>query len=181
MGAPLFRLRQTWPDNPHIFQVVDPEGEVVARISFDNHVPPDCPPWSWHMSYHRNHHPSFAGRCDSLEDCKAEIRARYEDFMASLEYDGRLERVRREKRGVPNVMFCYDEQYEAAPQQIEDLAGCLEGTIEEARLSLIIDSVELWESRLEQNPRFPRLRRDPVKVEAELAAEREARMLGSRL
>ncbi len=91
----------------------------------------------------------------NLDAAKATLRDRWPDYLAELEYDGVLERQRRERLGVPTRMLVYEDELQAAPAQIEALAGCLEGTLEEARLSLLAEALTRFED-------MPRPLRQPV-------------------
>ncbi|MBN9440587.1 hypothetical protein [Bosea sp. (in: a-proteobacteria)] len=142
------RLRQVAPDAPDNFVVMNDHGDTIGRISRDRHVPVSTPPWSWSLSAYRyRHRPDYAGRCETVDDAKAAVKERWPGYLAELEYDGVLERLRRERLGVPTRMFIYEDEREAAPAQIEALAGCLEGTIEEARLSLLVEALTQFEER----------------------------------
>lgn len=138
----LFRLRQVAPDAPDNFVVLNEDGDTVGRISRDRHVPVSTPAWSWALSaYQYRHRPDYAGRSETLEDAKTAVKTRWPDYLAELEYDGVLERLRREKLGVATRMLVYEDELQAAPAQIEALAGCLEGTVEEARLSRLVEAL----------------------------------------
>lgn len=142
MSDETLRLRQTWPDEPRIFHVVNEAGDTIGRISHDNHVPAGVQRWSWSLgAFNDRHRGSYAGRCDTREEAMAEVKALWPTYHADLEYDGVLERVRRERRGVPTRMFIYEDELAAAPAEIEALAGCLEGSVEEAQLSLLVQAL----------------------------------------
>lgn len=148
MADEILRLRQTWPGEPHIFPVVNGADETIGRISHDNHVPTGVSRWRWTLqAYSYRHRDDFAGRCDTREEAMAQVKALWPTYHAELEYDGVLERVRRERLGVPTRMFVYRDEYEAAPARIEALAGCLEGSVEEAELSLLVQALEHQEAR----------------------------------
>lgn len=167
------RLRQVAPDAPDNFVVLNEDGDTVGRISRDRHVPAGTPTWSWSLSaYQYRHRPDYAGRSETLDEAKAAVKTRWPDYLAELEYDGVLERQRREKLGVPTRMFIYEDQLQAAPSQIEALAGCLEGTVEEARLSLLVEAL----TRFEDMPRPLRQR-----VAADLAERDRAMWPSSRV
>ncbi|MFC5509304.1 hypothetical protein [Bosea massiliensis] len=141
-----FRVQQTWPDRDDVFQVLNDDGDKVAHISHDNFVPPGTPKWSWHLTYHQSRNmPGFSGRCDSMNDCKAEIRARWPTFEEVLELEGHLERVRRPKHGVRTALFPGEDEYRRAVAETEALAGCLEDTYDDARLSLASLVIRRWE------------------------------------
>lgn len=136
-------------------------------------MPVDTPPWSWSLgAYQYRHRPDYAGRSETLDGAKAAVKARWPDYLAELEYDGVLERVRREKLGVATRMFVYEDEFQAAPAQIEALAGCLEGTIEEAQLSRLVEAL----TRFEDAPRPLRQR-----VAADLAERDRAMWPSSRV
>lgn len=147
--APQFRLRTTWPDeNANIFHVLNADGDTIARISYDVSVPDWQDRWSWFMSaFQYRNRPDFAGRCKTREEAMAAVKDAWPHYLQAMEEDGHMERVRREKLGVPTLMFFNEDEYCAAPAKIEALAGCLEGTIEEAYLSLWCDAVRHWEKR----------------------------------
>ena len=130
-------LRLMWPDTPDRYQVLTDSGDVIAQITFESTLPAwRDDRWNWSFNAFRDRHrPSFSGNAPSLEDCKAAVKAIWPDYHAELEYDGILERVRRERLGVLSIMFFYQDEYDTAPGKIEALAGCLEGTVEEAHLS----------------------------------------------
>ena len=149
MTDEVLRLRQTWPDEPHIFHVLNESGDRIARISNDNHVPSGVSRWRWTLqAFNYRHRDDFSGRCDTREEAMAEVKARWPAYRTEMEYDGWLERVRRERLGVPTRMFIYRDEYETARERIEALTGCLEGTVEEARLSLLVEALEHQEAWL---------------------------------
>lgn len=149
MTDEILRLRQSEADAPHIFHVVNAAGDRIARISNDGHVPSGVARWHWSLqAFNYRARPDFSGRCDTREEAMAEVKARWPAYLAELEYDGWLERVRRERLGVPTRMFVYQDEYETAPARIEDLTGCLEGTVEEAQLSLLTQALEHQEDHL---------------------------------
>lgn len=146
----MLRLRQVAPDAPDNFLVLNEDGDTFGRIGKDKHVPAGTPAWSWALSaYQYKHRPDYAGRSETLDEAKAAVKTRWPDYLAELEYDGVLERLRREKLGVPTRMFVYEDELAAAPAQIEALAGCLEGTVEEAQLSRLVEAL----TRFEDMPR----------------------------
>lgn len=149
MTGEVLLLRQSWPDNPHIFHVVNGAGDTIGRISNDDHMPAGTKRWSWSLgAFNDRHRGSYNGRCDTREEAMAAVKALWPTYHADLEYDGVLERVRRERLGVPTCMFIYRDEYETAPERIEALAGCLEGSVEEAQLSLLVQAVEHHEDHL---------------------------------
>lgn len=149
MTDEVLRLRQTWPENPNIFRVVNSTGDTIGRISNDEHMPKGTKRWSWSLgAFNDRHRSSYNGRCDTREEAMAAVKALWPTYHADLEYDGVLERVRRERLGVPTRMFIYQDEYETAPERIEALAGCLEGSVEEAQLSLLVEALEHREAWL---------------------------------
>lgn len=169
--TPVFlRLRQLAPDN---FVVLNEDGDTIGGISRDRHVPASAPAWSWALSaYQYRHRPDNAGRSETLDEAKAAVKERWPDYLAELEYDGVLERLRREKLGVPTRMLIYEDELQAAPAQIEALAGCLEDTVKEARLSRLVEAL----TRFENAPRPLRQR-----VAADLAERDRAMWPSSRV
>jgi hypothetical protein len=140
-------LRQTWPNDPNIFSVLNGDGDTIGRIAYEDHMPRHLPRWHWMLqAFNYRCRPEFSDRCDTREEAMAEVKARWPAYHAEMEYDGWLERVRRERLGVPTRMFVYRDEYEDAPDQIEALAGCLEGTVEEAQLSLLVQALEHQEA-----------------------------------
>lgn len=144
-----FRLRLTYPgEHDGIFHVINAEGDTIARISSKAHVPDWQDRWGWFMSaYQYRDRPDFAGRCRTREEAMQAVKDAWPRYLEAMEDEGWMERVRREKLGVKTVLFFDEAEYRAAPAAIEALAGCLEGTVEEARLSLLVDAVAHWEER----------------------------------
>ncbi|HEV7339819.1 MAG TPA: hypothetical protein VGO06_27880 [Bosea sp. (in: a-proteobacteria)] len=164
------RLRQLAPDN---FIVVNEDDATIGHIVKDKHLPAGTPAWGWSLgAFQYRHRPDYAGRSETLDEAKATLRERFPDYLAELEYDGVLERQRREKLGVPTRMFMYEDELQAAPAQIEALAGCLEGSVEEARLSRLVEAL----TRFEDMPRALRQR-----VAADLAERDRAMWPSSRV
>ena len=140
--TPVLRLRPVAPDAPDNFIVLNEDDAPIGRIGNDKHLPAGTPAWGWSLgAFQYRHRPDYAGRSGTLDAAKATLRDRWPDYLAELEYDGVLERQRREKLGVPTRMFIYEDEPQAAPAQIEALAGCLEGTVEEAGLSVLVDAL----------------------------------------